>query len=64
MSDKLALNPERLMPANPAVREIAMRLYNRIKDLPIISPHGHTASGTLCKQDSEMPSVRRTSAMR
>jgi glucuronate isomerase len=42
MSDKLALNPERLMPANPAVREIAMRLYNRIKDLPIISPHGHT----------------------
>jgi glucuronate isomerase len=39
---KLMLHPDRLFPADPAVRAIARRLYKQIKDLPIISPHGHT----------------------
>ena len=38
----LSLHPDRLFPAEPATREIARRLYARIKDLPIVSPHGHT----------------------
>ncbi|WP_438862495.1 glucuronate isomerase [Neptunicella sp.] len=38
----LSLNPDRLFPADPTVRDIARRLYSQIKDLPIISPHGHT----------------------
>ncbi len=38
----LSLHPERLMPANSDVRKIAMQLYNQVKGLPIISPHGHT----------------------
>ncbi|WP_445426307.1 glucuronate isomerase [Alishewanella sp. HL-SH06] len=38
----LELHPDRLFPADPVVRAIAQRLYAQIKDLPIISPHGHT----------------------
>jgi glucuronate isomerase len=37
-----ALNPDRLFPANENVRAIARRLYDAVKALPIISPHGHT----------------------
>lgn len=36
------LHPDRLFPAEPAVRAIANRIYSTIKDLPIVSPHGHT----------------------
>jgi glucuronate isomerase len=38
----LALNPDRLFPSDPATRELARRLYATVKDLPIVSPHGHT----------------------
>ncbi|MDP5206592.1 glucuronate isomerase [Alishewanella sp. SMS8] len=38
----LELHPDRLFPADPVVRAIAQRLYAQIKDLPIVSPHGHT----------------------
>jgi glucuronate isomerase len=37
----LAIHPDRLLPADPAVREVARRLYTAVRDLPIISPHGH-----------------------
>jgi glucuronate isomerase len=37
----LTLHPDRLLPADPAVRPIARALYDAVKDLPIISPHGH-----------------------
>ena len=37
----LVLSPDRLLPADPALRAIARRLYTAVKDLPIISPHGH-----------------------
>jgi glucuronate isomerase len=36
------LDPNRLFPAEPAIRSVAARLYDAVKDLPIISPHGHT----------------------
>ncbi len=36
------LNEDRLFPADEKSREIARSLYDSIKDLPIISPHGHT----------------------
>jgi glucuronate isomerase len=38
----IALHPDRLFPADPATRELARRLYATVKDLPIVSPHGHT----------------------
>ncbi|MGI5131652.1 glucuronate isomerase [Pseudonocardia sp. CA-107938] len=34
-------HPDRLLPADPSIRAIARRLYEGIRDLPIISPHGH-----------------------
>jgi glucuronate isomerase len=42
MTQPLLLHPDRLFPADPATRAIARRLYAEIKDLPIVSPHGHT----------------------
>ncbi|WP_374419513.1 glucuronate isomerase [Novosphingobium arvoryzae] len=38
----LELHPDRLLPVDPDTRAIARQLYGTIKDLPIISPHGHT----------------------
>ncbi len=37
-----ALHDDRLFPAEPATRGVARRLYATVRDLPIISPHGHT----------------------
>ena len=42
MPKPLQLHPDRLLPAEPAVRAIARELYASVKSLPIISPHGHT----------------------
>jgi glucuronate isomerase len=36
------LNQNRLFPAESATRAIAVRLYDAVRDLPILSPHGHT----------------------
>lgn len=36
------LDPDRLFPLDPNARSIARDLYEEIRDLPIISPHGHT----------------------
>jgi glucuronate isomerase len=36
------LHEDRLFPADPDTRGIARRLYESIRDLPIVSPHGHT----------------------
>src|ERR1041384_8045873 len=33
---------DRLFPADLASRTIARRLYADVRDLPIVSPHGHT----------------------
>ena len=42
MAIPLKLNPDRLFPADPATRALARQLYATVKDLPIVSPHGHT----------------------
>ena len=34
-------DPDRLLPVDPAQREIARALYERVAGRPIISPHGH-----------------------
>jgi len=35
------LNPDRFFDPDPTVRKIARDLYTVVKDLPLISPHGH-----------------------
>jgi glucuronate isomerase len=42
MPRPLKLDPNRLLPAEPAMRAIARALYDEVAGLPIISPHGHT----------------------
>ncbi|MFO1324917.1 MAG: glucuronate isomerase [Burkholderiales bacterium] len=42
MAIPLNLHPDRLFPAEPATRDLARHLYATVKDLPIVSPHGHT----------------------
>jgi glucuronate isomerase len=42
MSLPLTLHPDRLFPADEASRSVARTLYAGVKDLPIVSPHGHT----------------------
>lgn len=36
------MHPDRLFPPDTTTRAIARALYAQVKDLPIISPHGHT----------------------
>lgn len=38
----MALHPDRLFPVVPALRDFAWMLYDKVRDLPIVSPHGHT----------------------
>ena len=38
----LELHADRLLPAESSTRAIARELYDTVKDLPIVSPHGHT----------------------
>jgi glucuronate isomerase len=42
MALPLKLHPDRLFSSDPAQRELTRRLYVTVKDLPIVSPHGHT----------------------
>ena len=42
MPRPLLLHPDRLLPADPATRSIARALYEQVRSLPIVSPHGHT----------------------
>jgi len=42
MTIPLELHPDRLFPADPSIRDLARALYATVKDLPIVSPHGHT----------------------
>ncbi|KQT31359.1 glucuronate isomerase [Sphingomonas sp. Leaf412] len=42
MTRPLRLHPDRLFPADPTTRGIARALYEGVKNLPIVSPHGHT----------------------
>lgn len=49
-----APHPDRLLPADPATREVARRLYARVADAPILSPHGHV-DARLLAEDAPFP---------
>ncbi len=42
MTQSAHLHPDRLFPASEPQKSIARELYPAVKDLPIVSPHGHT----------------------
>ena len=45
------LHEDRLFPADETTRSIARRLFDSIKDLPIVSPHGHTQAGWFARNE-------------
>src|SRR5512140_2197734 len=42
MTRALTLHEDRLFPSEPSQRAIARRLHAEVRELPIVSPHGHT----------------------
>src|ERR1700745_4131290 len=40
----MLIHPDRLFPTEPGTRRIARTLYEQVRILPIISPHGHTSA--------------------
>ncbi len=47
----LHLHPDRLLPADPAVRALARRLHDSVRGLPILSPHGHVDARLLVEDE-------------
>ena len=47
MRNRLELDPERLLPVEPATRRVAAEIYREVADRPIVSPHGHVDPGLL-----------------
>jgi glucuronate isomerase len=45
------LDSMRLFPSDPAARAVAAKLYETVRDLPIISPHGHTDPAWFAKDE-------------
>jgi glucuronate isomerase len=47
-----SLHPDRLLPAEPAVRAVARELFAQISDLPLIAVHGHVEPEMLVADES------------
>jgi glucuronate isomerase len=45
------IHDDRLFPANPVTRNLARRLYTEVRDLPLISPHGHTQAAWFAQNE-------------
>ena len=45
------IHEDRLFPADPQTRSIARRLYKHVKELPLVSPHGHTQAGWFARNE-------------
>jgi glucuronate isomerase len=54
MPTSIANHPDRLLPADPGVRDIARRLHEDVRELPIISPHGHVEASVIA-DDTAFP---------
>lgn len=47
MATPLVLHPDRALPADPATREVARRLYDTTRSLPLVCMHGHVEAEVL-----------------
>ena len=52
MADLINNHPDRLLSGDHNARSVARRLYFEVKDLPIISPHGHTDPSWFAENNS------------
>lgn len=48
------LSPDRCFDPNPAQRELARRLYDTVKGLPLVCPHGHVDPALLSNPDATL----------
>ena len=49
---RLDLHPDRMLPADPGLRPLAREIYESVRDLPIISPHGHVPAQWLADDEA------------
>jgi glucuronate isomerase len=47
----MLIHPDRLLPAEPGTRTIARALYESARNLPIVSPHGHTQAAWFSRNE-------------
>ncbi len=47
----MLIHEDRLFPAEPSTRAIAKALYEQVRGLPLISPHGHTQAGWFARNE-------------
>jgi len=47
----MLIHPDRLFPAEPATRKIARALYEHVRALRLVSPHGHTQAAWFAKNE-------------
>ena len=47
----MLIHPDRLFPSEPGVRRIARTLYEQVRGLPLVSPHGHTQAGWFARNE-------------
>ncbi|MFZ0289869.1 MAG: glucuronate isomerase [Candidatus Sulfotelmatobacter sp.] len=47
----MLIHPDRLFPAEPGTRKIARTLYEYVRTLPIVSPHGHTHAAWFARNE-------------
>jgi glucuronate isomerase len=45
------LHEDRLFPADDAARKVARQIYQEIKGMPLVSPHGHTQAAWFAKNE-------------
>jgi glucuronate isomerase len=50
--EEMLIHEDRLFPADAAARNVARALYASIRDLPIVSPHGHTQAAWFAKNEA------------
>jgi glucuronate isomerase len=46
------LHDHRLFPADPATRAVASKLYDSVREMPILSPHGHTQATWFARNEA------------
>jgi glucuronate isomerase len=47
----MLIHPDRLFPAEPGTRKITRTLYESVRTLPIVSPHGHTQAAWFARNE-------------
>lgn len=54
MSPTWTLDPDRIFSPEPGQRSLARDLYDSVKDLPLVCPHGHVPSALLADPDATL----------